>query len=231
MTRCADNGSGNRDGGAVDRAAVGGLRGGPSLGNSFRLVMALACLAAVCGGCGANTPSRSVTIDTWRDGLQKYVDNVGKGDPAVLRDTTYLGRPAFAQIGDPIAAEGTDAIGVLLGHKAVAGRPSFVYLVGLVKKEAVEDIRLAVAQPIPSQGQKTQFKWLVSKEEKQPTQRYINYRKQLFAQRFPGRKDVPPEYTTFPGEGDTFDLQVTPAEVTATHAASGAVWRLPISGR
>lgn len=224
MTRCAD--SGNRDGGAVDRAAVGG----PRLGKSFGWVMALACLAAVCGGCGANTPSRSVTFDTWREGLEKYVDNVGKGDPAVLRDTTYQGRPAFAQIGDPIAAEGTDAIGVLLGHKPVAGRPSFIYLVGLVKKEVVEDIRLAVAQAIPSQGQKTQFKWILDKEDKEATQRYVNYRKQLFAQRFPGRKDVPPEYTSFPGEGDVFDLSVTPAEVTATHAPSGAVWRLPIGG-
>jgi hypothetical protein len=227
MTRFA--GSGNRDGGA-GRAAVGGLPSGRQLGNSLRFVMAVACLAAVCGGCGANTPSRSVTFDTWRGGLEKYVDNVGKGDPAVLRDTTYLGRPAFAQIGDPIAAEGTDAIGVLLGFKPVAGRPSFIYLVGLVDKEKAQDIRLAVAQPIPSQGQKTQFKWIMDKEDKQATERYVNYRKQLFSQRFPGRKDVPPEYTAFPGEGDVFDLGISPTEVTATHAASGAVWRLPISG-
>ena len=200
-------------------------RAKPSLPAALPLLIAL---AAICGGCGGGT--RTVTFDTWREGVETYVNDVGKGDPAVLRDTTYKGRPAFAQIGNPIASEGTDAVGVLLGHKPVAGRPSFIYLVGLVSKEKVEQIRLAVLRAIPSQGQKTQFKWITGKDEKEPTQRYLNYRKQLFTQRFPGRQDVPPAYTSFPGEGDVFELGLTPAQVTATHAASGAAWRLPLQG-
>ena len=216
MTQCASGG--NR---------VGGVR----IGKPFGVLLAVACLAALCGGCGGGGGTRSVSFDTWRDGVETYVTDTGKGDPAVLRDTTYKGRPAFAQLGNPIAAEGTDAVGVLLGHKPVAGRPSFVYLVGLVEKEKVQDIRLAAVQPIPSQGGKTQFKWLTGKENAAQTKRYLDYRKQQFAQRFPGRQDVPPAYTAFPGEGDVFELGVTPAQITATHAGSGATWTLPASDR
>jgi hypothetical protein len=189
----------------------------------------LVTVAALCGGCGGGA-TRNVTFDTWREGVETYVNDVGKGDPAVLRDVSYKGRPAFAQLGNPLPAESTDAVGVLLGHRPVAGRPSFVYLVGLVTKEKVEQIRLAVLQAIPSQGQKTQFKWMMGKDDKEQTQRYLNYRKQVFNQRFPGRQDVPPAYTAFPGEGDTFELGVTPAQVTATHAPSGSVWRVVTQG-
>jgi hypothetical protein len=198
-------------------------------GSSFATLVAFCGLVALCGGCGGGG-ARAVSFGTWQEGVETYVNDTGKGDPAVLRDTTYRGRPAFAQIGNPLASDGTDAVGVLLGHKPVAGRPSFVYLVGLVDREKVEKIHLAVCQVIPSQGQKAQFKWLVGKDEKEPTQRYLDYRRRLFNERFPGRQDVPPAYTSFPGEGDVFDLAVTPTQVTATHAPSGAVWRLAVGG-
>jgi len=199
-------------------------------GKSIITFLVFCGLAVLCGGC-AGGGTRSVSMDTWREGVETYVNDVGKGDPAVLRDTTYKGRPAFAQLGNPIAAEGTDAVGVLLGAKPVAGRPAFIYLVGLIDKEKVEQIHLAVCQVIASQGQKAQFKWLVGKDDKDATQRYLNYRKGLFGQRFPGRQDLPPAYTSFPGEGDVFDLAVTPAEVTATHQGSGAIWRVATGGK
>ena len=199
-------------------------------GKSIVTFLVFTCLTVLCGGC-AGGGTRSVSMDTWREGVETYVNDVGKGDPAVLRDTTYQGRPAFAQLGNPIAAEGTDAVGVLLGHKPVMGRPAFIYLVGLVNKEKVEQIHLAICQVIASQGQKAQFKWLVGKDDKDATQRYQEYRKGLFAQRFPGRQDIPPAYTSFPGEGDVFDLAVTPQQVTATHQGSGAVWRVATGGK
>ena len=197
---------------------------------SIVTLLLFTCLTVLCTGC-AGGGTRSVSMDTWRQGVESYVNDVGKGDPAVLGETTYKGRPAFAQLGNPIAAEGTDAVGVLLGNKAVMGRPAFIYLVGLVDKEKVEQIHMAVCQVIASQGQKAQFKWLVGKDDKDATQRYMDYRKGLFNQRFPGRQDMPPAYTSFPGEGDVFDVAVTPQQVTATHQGSGAVWRVGTGGK
>src|SRR5437763_92600 len=82
-------------------------------------------------GCGSS--SRSVSFPSWQKQVEQYVHEQGKGDPTVLRDVTIAdGQKGFAVLGSPDRGNATDAVGVLLGHRAIRGRPSFVYLVGLV---------------------------------------------------------------------------------------------------
>jgi hypothetical protein len=192
------------------------------------LFVSSVALLLLSGITGCSTPGVSVSLDTWKEGVETYVKEVGKGDPVALRDATYKGRPAFAQIGHPISAEGTDVIGLLLGHRPVQGRPSFIYLVGLVDKDQVEDIRVAVLQAIRSQGTDTQFKWLVGTKDDQAVKKYRAYRTDLYKRRFPQGGDPPPPYTSFPGEDDIFDLTVAPDRVTVSHPPSGAQWNLPV---
>jgi hypothetical protein len=179
---------------------------------------------------GCSTSGVNVSLDTWKESVEQHVREVGKGDPVVLRDAAYKGRPAFAQIGHPVPSEGTDAIGILLGHRPILGRPSFIYLVGLVPSERVEDIRIAVLQPITSQGGETQFKWLMSPPNAESLRKYMAFRQELYRTRFPGGGSPPPAYTSFPAEEDAFDLAVAPDRVTVTHPPSAAQWNLSLSG-
>src|SRR5688500_5138959 len=103
-------------------------RGSPPMARRLFFILCPILFAGV----GCSTSGINVTLDTWKEGVEQYVRDVGKGDPVVLRDATYKGRPAFAQIGHPVSSEGTDAVGVLLGHRPIGGRPAFIYLVGLV---------------------------------------------------------------------------------------------------
>jgi hypothetical protein len=194
----------------------------------FCLTALLCPLLAWVTGC--STPGVSVSLDTWKESVEQHVREVGMGDPVVLRDAAYKGRPAFAQIGHPVASEGTDAVGVLLGHRPILGRPSFIYLVGLVPKEHVEDIRVAVLQPITSQGGETQFKWLMSPRNAESLRKYTAFRQELYRKRFPDGGSPPPAYTSFPAEEDAFDLAVAPDRVTVTHPPSAAQWNLSVSG-
>jgi hypothetical protein len=194
----------------------------------FRSALLIPLLAS---SIGCSTSGVRVDLDTWKESVEQYVRDVGKGDPVILRDATYNGRAAFAQIGHPNPAEGTDAIGVLLGHRPVLGRPSFIYLVGLNDKEHVEDIRVAVLQPITSQGGETQFKWLMSPSNAQALNQYKEFRDDLYHKRFSGvGGSPPPAYTAFPGQADVFILQAAPEQIVVTHPDSSARWALSLSG-
>jgi len=196
-----------------------------------RRLFLILCPLLFAGVGGCSTSGINVSLDTWKEGVEQYVREVGKGDPVVLRDATYKGRPAFAQIGHPVPSEGTDAVGVLLSHRPIGGRPAFIYLVGLNAKEDVEDIRVAVVQPITSQGGgETQFKWLMSPANAEALRKYKGFRQELYRKRFPDGGSPPAAYTSFPGEDDGFDLNVTPDRVTVTHPPSAAQWSLSLSG-
>lgn len=183
------------------------------------IVLILPLLAAC--GCG-----QRVTLNQWQQSVETYVKDLG-GDPSVLRDVTLEGtQRGFAIISHNHPAESTDARGVLLAHQPVAGKPRFIYLVGLVKKQKVRDIRLA-ALTIENGN----FRWRMSKEDDQALHAYRNYNDRLWRQRFPDRQRAPVEYLGFPRAEDAFDLQVSGNNITAAHAASGARWELQIPAR
>jgi hypothetical protein len=197
--------------------------------------VALLVAAAVAGGC-----SRAVTMQTWQNGVERYVRDNGN-DPAVLRDVTLSGgqggRRGFGVIGKNDPRASTDVNGVLVAHEGVAGqerpeaRPWFIYLVGIVEKQKVREIRLAALSF--SDGRPT---WRIGPKDAEALKRYRDdglgqWRQRLrgqgtAAQEHAGR--VPPDYTTFPRPADAFDAKVSGSSAEATHATSGARWEVQL---
>ena len=187
-------------------------------------LLALAFIAIAAAGC-----SSQPTMSSWQKSITKYVDDQGRGNPMVLRDMTVPedGRPGFSVIGHHDTRASTDVNGVLLGHEKVGGRNWFVYLVGLVEKERVTDVRLA-AMSIRN-GKET---WKRGKASEQALDAYRAYGQKQAKERFPDRKSLPPRYTGFPRPDDVFKLTNENGKLTATHEASGATWELPlVSGK
>jgi hypothetical protein len=174
----------------------------------------------VASGCAS-----SVSVGEWQRGLVQYVRTEGNGDPSVLRDMTWNDeQPGFAVIAKNYPYESTDAIGVLLGHPRVGDRPWFVYLVGQVKKDRVEDIRLAALSVRDGK-----YRWVLSDRDKDMVRRYRGTKEAVGRERFPKRKTLPVTYTSFPSEDDAFALDVSDdGRVTATHPLSGAQWTVQL---
>lgn len=172
------------------------------------------------GGC-----ARHVSIPVWQRDVQSYVERVGDGNPLVLRDVTLRGdRPGFAVFSSERPENSTDANGLLLGHQMIDGRPHFLYLVGLVKRERTRDIRLAALSV-----HEGDYRWHLSERDSQAVEKYREFNLRQFRQRFPQRRRPPPEYTTFPRDSDRFFLAVEGNRVTAVHEPSGARWELVLS--
>ena len=176
----------------------------------------LICFSAI--GC-----TSSVTIPKWQEGVERYVREDGRGDPNVLRNVTVeTGRPGFGMIADSNPAKSTDAKGVLLGHKLVNDRPWFIYLVGLVNKQNVSELRLAALNV-----RSGQYRWVLGKNDGNALKSYRNYNESLGRQRS-GQSKAPITYHGFPQEADAFDLTVEQNRVSAVHQGSGARWDLTI---
>jgi hypothetical protein len=163
-------------------------------------------------------------MQSWQQGVERYV--AGKHDPSALREVTLAGgRRGFAVLGEADPSHSTDANGVLLGHKAIDGRPWFIYLVGLVRKQKAEEIQLAA---VSFAGDKPQ--WAISPKDSAATATYRHYNEGLWLAHPHAKKDKPPaEFTTFPREGDSFELTVQRTTIQATHSASGAKWTLDVA--
>lgn len=189
-------------------------------------VHAVACLllmTPLLAGCGA--AGMQTNASTWQRNVEQYVNQTGGGDPVVLRDVRYKGRPAFAQIGHPVPAESTDTVGLLLGHRTIDGRPSLVYLLAIVEREKLKEMRLAVLQPVTSQGGPTQFRWLLGDSDAAALKKYRDHRRENAR----GAKDGDEgKADAFPDDGDRFELSVAPTVITATETSSGAAWKLPL---
>jgi hypothetical protein len=172
------------------------------------------------GGC-----SPAVTIPFWQKSVETYVKEEGGGDPGVLRNMMWKGtHHGFSVISKNYPGASTDANGILLAHQMIADKPWFIFLVGLMQKQKVTDIRAAA---LSVEG--GQFNWRVSGKDDSALKAYRNYNNKLWHDRFPGREDAPPEYLGFPREADVFDLNRNGDEVQVTHPPSGAQWEVKLS--
>ena len=182
-------------------------------------MLVVALLLAAASGC--STP---VTIGAWQRNVEQYVTLRGN-DPNVLRDVTIAGgRPGFGVIGGSHPRESTDVNGLLLAHKPIDNQPWFIYLVGLVKKQKVSDIRLialsyASGKPV----------WRVGPSDAQALNRYREYNRKLWSQRHPDGGHVTSAYLGFPRDEDVFNVSAADQKVQATHAASGAQWQVNLT--
>jgi hypothetical protein len=185
-------------------------------------LLALSLLASLVG-CGSSR--KAASIPRWQKSVETYVRQQGNGDPTILRDVTVADeRTGFALIGGPSPRNSTDAIGLLLGHPQVGAERWFVYLVALVDERRARDVRLA-AMADAGDGK---MQWVVGQKDEQALETYLKHREDRWRSLFPDRKDPPLNYTGFPTEGDTFQLDVSGDRLTATHEASGATWELTV---
>jgi hypothetical protein len=183
------------------------------------LAALLLCLASA--GC-----TSSATIDSWKSGVDKYVALHGD-DPNALRDVTLSGdRHGFGVIGQNDPRQSTDAKALLLAHQEIAGRPWFIYLVGLVKQQKVQDIRLAARSQQPGRP----AVWAMSKADPKALKLYRDYNQGLWRRSQPDKHaKEPSSYTDFPQDADVFDVQVNGTIVQATHPPSGARWQVDVA--
>src|SRR5215212_4610312 len=88
---------------------------------------------------------QQVTLRSWRNEVEHYIWDQGNGDASVLRDLPTPGAwKGFSIISENDPASATDVNGVLLAHRAIGSKTYFIYMVGLVRQQQVQDIRLAL---------------------------------------------------------------------------------------
>ena len=160
-----------------------------------------------------------MTLSSWQRSVERYVWDEGNGDPNVLRDMSWDDvHKGFAIMSDPEPARSVDAIGLLLGHRRVGDTGCFVFLVGLVRNQRLEDIR-----PVALYVDAGRFHWVVGASDRQVL---IVYRRADASESPPGpvRSAQPP----FPSPSDSFRLDVRGGEIIITHQGSGATWKLAV---
>ena len=152
----------------------------------------------------------TVTLATWQHAVEQYVRDQGNGDPNILRDTTLPNsQRGFAMIGEPDIEYSSDANGLLLGRRLIAGREWFIYLVGLIHQGAVRDIRLVGFCWSPDKTL-----WQVSPPNPDSLRRYTSVQSEDAL------------FPVFPAKLDHFELSTTDQVAVAIHRQSGAAWQL-----
>ncbi len=185
---------------------------------------------------GCTTPT---AIESWRSSLEQYVTEQGHGDLNVLRRTdrppseSDFGLIGATTAGFPfIAPRRTDANGVLLGHRNIADRSWFVYLVGLVEyrgwfvnwaldKPRVTDIRLIALSELDGE-----FTWITSEPDAAALERYCRPQRQQWQQSDPSRAEATDAPCVFPTDADVFRITVDQDAVRVVDRHSDAAWKL-----
>jgi hypothetical protein len=186
------------------------------------LLVLLLLIPLLCGCNGA--ASQNTSLPGWQHAVEAYVHDIGKDDPAALGEVQLAGgRLGFAVLGNPVPTESQDAVGVLLAHRPIAGKPAFIYLVGVVNKQEVRDIRLALLT-----FEDGKPRWSLSPANSAALDAYRKHRDAVWRHQFPGRKDPPADALNFPAASDVFSLSSDAQRITVAHAASGASWTLTV---
>jgi hypothetical protein len=194
------------------------------LGSYSHLLLFLALIFTGCNGAA----SQNTSLPGWQHAVETYVHDIGKDDPASLGEVRIAGgRAGFAVLGNPLPTESQDAVGVLLAHRPIAGKPAFIYLVGVVNKQEVRDIRVAVLT-FEADGKSH---WSLSPANASTLDAYRKHRDAAWRQQFPGRKDPPADALNFPAPADVFSVNSDAQRVTVAHAASGASWAVTVGDR
>ncbi len=175
----------------------------------------------------------------WQRSLEAYVTEHGNGDPDVLRtlgdrpSQGEFGLTAARKSGFPfVAPQRTDVTGLLLGHRRIAGRYWFLFLVGAVEYRGsfvnfpLDDPRLQDLRIAAFSGEGGLFHWLMSGEDTEALQRYERLQLQAWRRSHPSRAQATRAPTTFPTAGDILRLTVMPEGVTVVDEHSGARWVL-----
>jgi hypothetical protein len=184
----------------------------------MKKILLISLLSLLCG-C-----QQKVSLDTWKQSVEHYVWDQANGDPTSLRDLPTQGPwKGYAVISDNGPDSSTDINGLLLGHRQVGPNPYFIFLVGIVEKQQVADIRLAALRPSPSG-----FQWRITEKNQQAFDAYHHFHDSAWRALYPNRATGPWAHTSFPCEADNFKLSITGQRVAVTHEQSGANWSLDV---
>jgi len=182
----------------------------------MKTLLPLAIILCILTGCsepGAGPPPLDVSFQTWQRSVEQYVVDVGNGDANALRDgTIWSGQRGFALIREPSIERSTDAIGLLLGHRVISDRLWFIYLVALVERNSISDVRL-----LGLCCDAGNFDWVAG--ETSALREYKSHRADT-------SEDSPSP--AFPGADDAFELTVVASHVTVTESNSAARWEMNV---
>jgi len=185
---------------------------------------------------GCTTPT---AIESWQSSLERFVAEQGHGDLNVLRradrppSESDFGLIGATTAGFPfVAPRRTDANGVLLGHRTIADRSWFVYLVGMVEYRgwfvnwALDHSRVMDIRLIALSEREGEFTWMTSEPDAAALERYCGPQRERWRQSDPSRADATDAPSVFPTDADEFQLTVEKDTVRVVDRHSDAVWRL-----
>jgi len=176
-------------------------------------------------GCSSSSTSAATNVQAFQHGVEQYLAQ-RNNDPQATDDVTLEdGRRGFAVLGGLDPRHSTDQRALLLAHKVIGDRPWFVYIVGTVKNDVVQDLRLVA---LSAAGGQTV--WRIGPKN---TAAFKQYRdaalKDWHAHSDPGKSKPPPQYTTFPRASDTFEVSTDATTARARHTESGAEFSVAIT--
>jgi hypothetical protein len=182
------------------------------------LLAFVALLALFVPGCATGPDAPPPTLSVWQQNAEQYVWDHGNGDPNVLADMSWDDvHKGFAVIGDPLPERSTDEIGLLLAHRMVDGKPWFLFLLGVVRQQNLEDLR-----PVALNVEGDHFHWSVG-----PTNETALSLYRVWSEADRSRTGVPgPPAPPFPRPTETFEVAVRGDQFFIHHHESGAQWEL-----
>jgi hypothetical protein len=178
-------------------------------------------------GCGS---SKSSSLQPWQRGVEAYLAQ-RNNDPESLREVTLEdGRRGFAVLGGQDPRKSSDQRALLLAHKPVGDRPWFIYIVGTVNKDVVQDLRLVALSAAGSQTL-----WRIGPRNATAFKQYRDAAIKDWRDHGGGggggasSKSKPPvQYTTFPRASDAFEVTIDGTTVHARHVESGAEFTVDV---
>ncbi len=199
-----------------------------------RTAIAAAFLMLPMTGCATPT-----AVESWQSSLERYVAEHGHGDLNVLRradrppSESDFGLIGATTAGFPfIAPRRTDANGVLLGHRKIADRSWFVYVVGMVEYRgwfvnwALDQPRVMDIRLIALSEQGGEFTWMTSEPDAAALERYCGPQRERWRRSDPSRADATDTPSVFPTDADQFQITVEPGGVWVVDRHSDAAWEL-----
>ena len=182
---------------------------------STAFLIATACWATGCG-------QKKATLSAWQKAMEQSSVARSNGDMSFLRQTSHVSEAEqFAVLGGKSPDESTDVAGILLARREINNADWLVFLVAVVEKCEVSDIRVAMMSDEPDRRT-----WLISRENSAAVDSYKRYHQSVVRRNHSDREEPPNNPALFPSESDVFRLDVAGNTVTAVEEKSGVKWTL-----
>jgi hypothetical protein len=202
-------------------------------------------LVAVCVGWSALVAaggcSGDAAIRAWQRSLEEYVTDQGNGDPNVLRAVAEDPSASdFGLIGARssgvlfVFPARTDVAGLLIGHRRLADRAWFIYVVGAVKYRGtlsnfpLDDEELRDLRPAAFSAHGGRYEWRLGERDEEAMRLYCRPQLEAWRRSDPSRENASEAPTTFPTPADDWRVETTDETISVTDAHSGVSWSIPI---